>query len=470
MPEVEEKVLKFWDERKIFEKSLEKNGSAKKKAKNKTFVFFEGPPTANGRPGVHHILSRAFKDVIPRYKTMRGYYVPRKGGWDTHGLPVEITVEKELGLKSKKEIEQYGIKEFNEKCRESVWKYKDEWERMTKRMGFWLDINNPYITYEPEYIETLWHIISRIAKNRMLYKGHRVVPWCARCGTTLSSHELAQGYKEVSDNSVYLKFKLTPGQKIGRHALDEKTFVLSWTTTPWTLPGNVGLAVKRNVKYAALRSSDKKEVYIIAKDLITAVFGSEQMETVFDDVRGEDLTGLSYEPLFKIKALQSPAAYKIYPADFVTTSDGTGVVHTAVMYGEDDYELGKKVGLPQFHTVDEEGKFTRDVPDLAGLPVKSGGTDEKIFNHLKNGGNFLRAEAYRHEYPHCWRCGTPVLYYARTSWFIGMSKLREKMIRANKKIHWTPNHIRDGRFGEWLKEVKDWNFSRERYWGTPLPI
>ncbi len=486
LPKAEEKILEFWKTNRIFEKSLQLRKNKKK------FVFFEGPPTANGKPHIGHFLTRAFKDVILRYKTMRGYYVPRRAGWDTHGLPVEIEVEKQLGLKSKKEIEEYGIAKFNQKCRESVWKYKDEWERLTERMGFWIDLENPYITYESSYIETLWWIIAQFAKKKLLYKGHKVVPWCPRCGTSLSSHELAQGYKETEDNSVYVKFKLKPGQEIGRYfTTDENTYILSWTTTSWTLPGNVALAVGPNVKYVLISKVNSPEQYILAQDIFLKntrdggdsrivnqrigldTSAGEFMTGIFErkiELKGFSLVGLEYEPLFDVKPLQSKTSYKIYPANFVTTAEGTGVVHTAVMYGEDDYQLGLKVGLPQHHTVDEAGKFTKEVPGLAGMPVKDSKTEEKIFEHLKKHGNLLRVEKYTHEYPYCWRCDTPVLYYARNSWFVAVSKIRDKLIENNKKINWTPAHLKEGRFGGWLKEAKDWNFSRERYWGTPLPV
>ena len=467
LPKLEEDVLGFWTERNIFEKSLEKNAGAGAK---KQFVFYEGPPYANGKPAIHHVLARVVKDVILRYKTMRGYNVPRRAGWDTHGLPVEMAAEKALGFKTKRDIEKFGVKRFNEEAKKQVWIHKDEWERLTNRIGYWLDLKNAYVTYAPEYIESIWWTLAEISRRGLLYKGHKVVPWCTRCGTALSSHELAQGYKEVSDRSVYVKFKLKPGQKIGNHTIkpDDKIYILSWTTTPWTLPGNVALAVGSDIRYRAVEHDGE---YLIA--------AVDRLETLGlppgDDSReftGAQLAGaeIEYEPLFEVAPLQKPAAYKVYAADFVTTTDGTGVVHTAVMYGEDDYELGKKIGLPQHHTVDEEGNFAKDVPAFSGMYVKAKETEDAIFEHLRAHGNLVRIEEYKHEYPFCWRCGTPILYYARTSWFIGMSKLRDELLKRNKTIHWMPEHVRDGRFGEWLREVKDWNLSRERYWGAPLPI
>jgi isoleucyl-tRNA synthetase len=462
LPELEEKVLAFWDEQHIFERSLLKKPGAK------TFVFYEGPPYANGKPAIHHVISRIVKDVILRYKTMQGYHVPRRAGWDTHGLPVEIATEKALGLKSKKDIEEMGVKLFNEKAREQVWIYKDEWERMTRRIGYWLDLKNAYVTYDPEYIETLWWTLAQISKRKLLYKGFKVVPWCTRDGTSLSSHELAQGYKEVSDTSVYVKFRLKPGQKIGDFVIQpsDKIYVLSWTTTPWTLPGNVALAVGADISYRAVQHEGE---YLIAAAERLKDLGLDSAEKQHV-LTGLQLVGLEYEPLFDIPSLRSEQSYKIYPADFVTTTDGTGVVHTAVMYGEDDYALGKKVGLPEYHTVDEAGKFTKEVRGLAGEYVKSKEAEDHIFKRLTANGNLLRTEAYVHEYPFCWRCGTAILYYARSSWFIEMSKLRTELLKSNKTVNWTPKHIQAGRFGEWLREVKDWNLSRERYWGTPLPI
>jgi isoleucyl-tRNA synthetase len=463
LPKLEEKVLAFWNAEHIFEKSVAR--AAKKK-----FIFYEGPPYANGKPGIHHVLSRVVKDVILRYKTMQGYSVPRRAGWDTHGLPVEMAAEKALGLKSKKDIEKYGIKLFNEKAKEQVWLYKDEWEKLTNRIGYWLDLKNAYITYEPEYIETIWWTLAEISKRKLLYKGHKVVPWCTRCGTALSSHELAQGYKETVDTSVYVKFKLNPGQKFGAYSAGESAYILSWTTTPWTLPGNVALAVGEKISYTALRMKGGSELYILASDLVKSVLKEQIVEIVHNDIKGSDLVGLEYEPLFDVAPLKSPVSYKVYPADFVTTTDGTGVVHTAVMYGEDDYALGKRIGLPEKHTVDEEGKFKADVRELAGDYVKAKETEEKIFTYLEKRGFLLRTETYTHEYPYCWRCGTAILYYARTSWFIGMSGLRKELMARNKTVNWMPEHVKQGRFGEWIKEAKDWNLSRERYWGAPLPI
>jgi isoleucyl-tRNA synthetase len=478
LPEVEEKVLKFWTENQIFEKSLALRQGAKRRkvkretARSKKFVFYEGPPTANGRPGTHHVLSRSFKDIILRFKTMSGFYVPRQGGWDTHGLPVEIEVEKELGLKSKKDIEKYGIAEFNRKCKESVWKYKDEWERLTRRIGFWLDMDNPYITYENSYIESVWGILKKVWDKKLLYKGHKVVPWCSRCGTGLSSHELVQGYDEVEDTSVIVKFQITNPKSQIKSKLqipnNKLVYILSWTTTPWTLPGNVALAVGEKIKYQVVSVEGENEIYILAKDLVEKVLNTKYK--ILNTLSGKDLAGLQYEPLFKIKSLQNNKSHRVYAADFVNTEEGTGVVHTAVMYGEDDYNLGKKVGLPQHHTVDEYGKFTKEAPGLGGLYVKDKKTEEKIFKHLEKNKNLLKTEKYEHDYPFCWRCGTPLLYYARDSWFIAMSKLRSKLLTANKKINWIPEHIKEGRFGEWLREVKDWALTRERYWATPLPV
>lgn len=474
---MEESILKFWEKEKIFEQSLEKTKDGK------PFVFFEGPPTANGRPGIHHVLARAFKDVIPRYKTMRGYFVERKAGWDTHGLPVELQVEKELKISGKPQIEKYGVEKFNRKCKEDVWKYKTEWEQMTKRIGFWLDLEHPYITYENYYIESLWWIIKQVWDKGWLYQGHKVVPHCPRCGTALSSHEVAQGYEKISEESIYVKFKIKGDQGVLGDIKGYKgsVYILSWTTTPWTLPGNVALAVGDNIDYLMIEIEGN--AYILAKDrlsVLTLPLGRKMNKEI--DIhnlkdskikilrvfKGKDLVGLEYEPLFDIPSLKSKTSYKVYAADFVSTEDGTGVVHTAVMYGEDDYNLGEKVGLPKHHTVDESGRFTKEVKKWQGKFVKD--VEKDITQDLKDRGLLYKTEMYEHDYPFCWRCESPLLYYAKDSWFIKMSGLREQLIKNNKTINWVPSYIKEGRFGEWLSEVKDWAFSRERYWGTPLPI
>jgi len=484
-PKMEEEILKFWEENKIFEKSVAKESP------NGDFIFFEGPPTANGKPGLHHVLARAFKDIIPRYKTMKGYRVERKAGWDTHGLPVELQVEKALGLKNKQEIEmivsgnpRQSIIEFNKKCKESVWEFKDLWEKMTRRMGYWVDMKNPYVTYENKYIESVWWVLAQIFKSKsksgesMIYKGHKVVPFCYRCGTALSSHEVAQGYQTVKDNSIYVKFKLKSGQKIGDFKVDDNTFILAWTTTPWTLPGNVALAINKNITYTIILDGHTNESYLLSHELANKIFdlavgnGKYITSHVFDGKYS--LEGLEYEPLYNLT--DDKNAYKVIHGDFVSTTDGTGVVHIAPAFGEDDANVGRENNLPTLITVDETGKISAEVPGL-GIPVKKKDgnnkyeVDELIVDDLKKRNLFFKAEEYEHEYPFCWRCDTPLIYYAKPSWFIRMSELSEELAKNNSdNINWFPEYIKEGRFGEWLRGVKDWAISRDRYWGTPLPI
>jgi len=459
-PDLEKKILKFWRKDKIFQRSVDE------KPKSRNFVFYEGPPTANGKPGIHHVLSRAYKDVVCRYKTMQGFRVERKAGWDTHGLPVELEVEKKLGIKNKEDIEKYGIAKFNKLCKKSVWLYKQEWEKSTQRMGYWTDMDNPYTTYETDYIETVWWIIEQIYKKGLLYKGYKVVPHCPRCGTTLSSHEVALGYKKVKENSVYIRFNiLSPGW--------ENTAILSWTTTPWTLPGNVALAVNQKADYLLIPDPKKKGSYLIVgqesfEELVKNKFFSKIQKKV---LKGSELIGLKYSPLFNVPQLKSLKSYKVYPANFVSGQEGTGIVHTAVMYGEDDYNLGKEYKLPTFHTVNQKGNFIDGLGNgLGGKYVKDGKSEFIIINHLKRKGLLFAEQMYEHDYPFCWRCKSPLLYYAKESWFIGMKKIKKDLIKNNQTINWVPQYLKNGRFGGWLKEVKDWALSRERYWGTPLPI
>jgi len=447
---IEQKILKFWKENKVFEKSIEQ----RKRAPN--FVFYEGPPTANARPGFHHVLARVFKDVICRYKTMRGFKVQRKAGWDTHGLPVELQIEKKLGLKSKKDIERYGIAKFNKKCQESVWQYKKDWEKLTERIAFWLDTENPYITYQSDYIETVWWILKQIWQKGLLYKDYKVSPYCSRCQTVLSSHEVAQGYEKIKEPAIYIKFPiLNPEFK--------NTSLLVWTTTPWTLPGNVAIAINENFIYAKVKTNE--EYLILAKERIEA---SEIKGEIVKELKGKDLVGLRYQALYPISEEISKRAYKVIPADFVSLEEGTGLVHIAPAFGEEDMEVGKKNNLPILLTVGEEGKFKLEVKKWARMFVKE--ADPLIIEDLKNRNLLFKEELYEHDYPFCWRCHSPLLYYAKESWFIRMTKMKKDLIRNNQKINWIPGHLKKGRFGEWLREIKDWALSRERYWGTPLPV
>ena len=451
--------MKFWKEKKIFEKSILQRKNAK------DFVFYEGPPTANGKPGIHHVLSRAFKDIICRYKTMRGFRVLRKAGWDTHGLPVELAVEKKLGLKNKKDIEKFGIAEFNKQCKESVWQYKQDWEKLTERIGYWLDMEHPYITYENNYIETLWRIIKQIWQKKLLYKDYKVVPYCPRCGTSLSSHEVAQGYKKVKENSIYVKFKVKK---------ESNTYLLVWTTTPWTLPGNVAVAVNKEFAYVKIKTG--KDNLILAKERMGTV--GVQGE-IIEELKGADLVGLEYERIFERSdlptnmtggrtSINSEVVPRVIAGDFVSLEEGTGLVHIAPAFGEDDMRVGKENHLPVLMTVDQEGKMIAPDYEWDKMFVKD--ADSLIIKDLKEREIIFKEELHEHDYPFCWRCNSPLLYYAKESWFIKMREVKKNLIKNNEKINWVPAHLKEGRFGEWLKDLKDWAFSRERYWGTPLPI
>ena len=450
--EREKETLEFWKDNRIFEKSVELRKGAP------AYTFFDGPPTANGKPHIGHVLTRAMKDIIPRYKTMRGYDVLRKAGWDTHGLPVELEVEKELGLDGKEQIEQYGVIPFIQKCKESVWKYKGEWEVMSDRMGFWADMDNPYITYDNDYIESEWWALKTIYEKGLLYKGHKIVPYCPRCGTALSSHEVAQGYKEVKETSATVRFRVPD---------EENTYFLAWTTTPWTLPSNVSLCVNPDVTYAYVRV-DGKETLIMAKDLIETVLEGHETEIV-KEVLGKELEYKHYEPLFECtrKAAGGKDAFYVMVDDYVTTTDGTGIVHNAPAFGEDDYRVCRRYGLPFVQMVDSKGEMCGGTP-WDGVFVKK--ADPMVLKDLEERGLLFAAPKFEHSYPFCWRCDTPLIYYARSSWFIAMTKVKDRLIDYNRRINWIPETIKEGRMGNFLENVIDWGISRERYWGTPLPV
>ena len=450
--EREKETLKFWKDNRIFEKSVQLRKGAP------AYTFFDGPPTANGKPHIGHVLTRAMKDIIPRYKTMRGYDVLRKAGWDTHSLPVELEVEKELGLDGKEQIEQYGVIPFIQKCKESVWKYKGEWEVMSDRMGFWADMDNPYITYDNDYIESEWWALKTIYEKGLLYKGHKIVPYCPRCGTALSSHEVAQGYKEVKETSATVRFRVPD---------EENTYFLAWTTTPWTLPSNVSLCVNPDVTYAYVRV-DGRETLIMAKDLIETVLEGHETEIV-KEVLGKELEYKHYEPLFECtrKAAGGKDAFYVMVDDYVTTTDGTGIVHNAPAFGEDDYRVCRRYDLPFVQMVDSKGEMCGGTP-WDGVFVKK--ADPMVLKDLEERGLLFAAPKFEHSYPFCWRCDTPLIYYARSSWFIAMTKVKDRLIDYNRRINWIPETIKEGRMGNFLENVIDWGISRERYWGTPLPV
>ena len=448
-PALEEEVLERWRERDVFHESIRRREGSPR------YVFYEGPPTANGRPGSHHVLSRAFKDVFPRFKTMRGFLVERKAGWDCHGLPVELEIERELGIQSKEDIERYGVAEFNAKCRESVLRYIDEWDRLTQRIGFWIDTDDAYFTLDDDYIESVWWSLKQVYDLGLLYEGNKVVPYCPRCGTPLSSHELALGYKDVVDPSVYVRFPLKdePGVSL-----------LAWTTMPWTLVPHAAIAVDPEVTYARARIDG--ETLVLAELLVEPVLGdAAQIESRFP---GSELLGLSYEPPFPYISDYGPKGHTVLPGDFVSVEDGTGVVHTGAAFGEDDFRLAQENGLTIQNPVRPDGTFDERTGPFAGMNVRE--ADRHVVEALRESGRLFRAGEYEHAYPHCWRCGTPLIYYARSSWHVNTTARRDELLAANESVNWYPEHIKHGRMGKWLENNVDWALSRERYWGTPLPI
>ena len=457
--EREKEVSKFWKEHHIFEKSIEEREGCPE------YMFYDGPPTANGKPHVGHVVTRAIKDMIPRYRTMKGYQVPRKAGWDTHGLPVELEVEKELGLDGKEQIEQYGVEPFIERCKANVWKYKGMWEEFSETVGFWADMENPYVTYYDDFIESEWWALKTIWDKGLLYKGFKIVPYCPRCGTPLSSHEVAQGYKDVKERSAIVRFKVK----------GEDAYFLAWTTTPWTLPSNVALCVNPEDTYCKVKAADGY-TYYMAEALLENVLGRLKTEDapayeILEIYKGKDLEYKEYEPLFKcsgdVAAKQNKKGFFVTCDSYVTMSDGTGIVHIAPAFGEDDAKVGRKYDLPFVQLVDSKGEMTKETP-YAGLFVKK--ADPEVLKDLEAEGKLFAAPKFEHSYPHCWRCNTPLIYYARESWFIKMTAVKDHLIANNNTINWIPESIGKGRFGDWLTNVQDWGLSRNRYWGTPLNI
>lgn len=447
--EMEKETLKFWKQNDIFKKSIEAREGGE------TFTFYDGPPTANGKPHIGHVITRAIKDIVPRHRTMKGYKVLRKAGWDTHGLPVELEVEKELGISGKPQIEEYGVEKFIKKCKESVFTYARDWEEMSERVAYWADMDDPYITYENDYIESVWWSLKVIWEKGLLYKGHKVVPYCPRCGTPLSSHEVAQGYEEVEDPSIYVKVPVVD---------HSDTYFLVWTTTPWTLPSNVALAVSEDDDYVKIQLENGEKL-ILAKARLEEVI--EEKYRVIEEMKGKDLVGTDYIPLFNFVE-PDKKAYYVVAADFVTLSDGSGIVHIAPAFGEDDYQVGMKHDLPLVQLVDSQGQFTDEVGPWKGIFVKD--ADPSIIEDLDERNRLYREELYTHTYPFCWRCHMPLIYYARDTWFIRTTAIKDKLMANNQKINWMPEHIKDGRFGNFLENLIDWGLSRERYWGTPLPL
>ncbi|MCD4819897.1 MAG: isoleucine--tRNA ligase [Candidatus Cloacimonetes bacterium] len=445
--EMEQRIKKYWEDNNIAQKSIDIREGKEQ------FIFYEGPPTANGMPGIHHVISRTIKDAVCRYKTMQGFQVKRKAGWDTHGLPVEIEVEKKLGLKDKKDIVEYGFEKFNKKCQSSVFSYEKEWREMTKTMGYWIDLENPYITLENDYIETVWWILNEFWKKGLIYKGHKIVPYCPSCGTPLSSHEVAQGYQDTEDPSVFVKFKLKD---------EENSYFLAWTTTPWTLISNVALAVHPNSEYVKISHND--EFLILAKARLEVIDGDYE---IVEKYLGKELEYKEYDQLFPF-VIPKKKAFFVALADYVTMDDGTGIVHTAPAFGQDDYALGQKYDFPVIQPVNGAGEFTKEITNWAGQFVKD--ADKSIIRNMKDEGKLYKRMQITHSYPHCWRCKSPLIYYARSSWYIKTSEYKEEMIKNNHEINWFPSFVGEKRFGEWLENNIDWAISRNRFWGTPLNI
>ena len=446
---MEDDIRKLWDEKDIVGKNYKLN------EEGESFTFYDGPPTANGKPHVGHVLTRVIKDLIPRYKVMKGYKVLRKAGWDTHGLPVELEIEKKLGMNGKQDIEEFGVENFIKECKESVFKYTSMWKEMSEKIGFWVDMEHPYITYENNYIESEWWALKTMWESGLLYKGFKVMPYCPRCGTALSSHEVAQGYKDVTDMTAIAKFKVKD---------KENTYILAWTTTPWTLPSNAALAVNKNFSYVEAQVGE--ETYILAEGLCEKLLKDKGYE-ILRTFKGEELLGMDYEQLMPFHTPEKRAFFVIH-GDFVTLSDGTGIVHIAPAYGEDDYYVGMRNDLPFIHLVSEEGKFVDSVTPFAGMNVKK--ADKDILKWLLDENKLFSKEKFVHSYPHCWRCDTPLLYDPKDSWFVKMSSLREELLENSDSVNWYPDNIRTGRMGKFLENVIDWGISRDRYWGTPLPI
>ena len=453
---IERKIYKKWEDNKIIKKNLDLNQG------KEYFTFYDGPPTANGMPHAGHILTRVIKDLIPRYKVMKGYRVIRKAGWDTHGLPVELEIEKKLGISGKEQIEEYGVEKFTKECKESVFKYVHIWEEMTNKVGFWVDMENPYITYDNKYIESVWWALKELWKKGLLYEGHKVMPYCPRCGTALSSHEVAQGYKDVKDLTCIAKFKLK----------SDNRYILAWTTTPWTLPSNLALAINKSYDYADVKvnigdeDNKKYEIFVLAKELVDVVFKDKEYE-IIETYKGDKLLGLEYEQLMPFAKVEGKA-FEILHGDFVTLEEGTGIVHLAPAYGEDDSLVCQKNNIAFVNLVDKSGKFVPEVEPWKGKFVRD--CNEEICDWLQKENKLFSREKHLHSYPHCWRCDTPLLYYPKESWFVAMSKLRKELVDNNNKVNWYPDTIREGRFGNFLENVIDWGISRDRYWGTPLPI